>query len=115
MQMRLFVNSAVKYYRQWSYAIELGTQNSVEPETHSHDLINLQIQKQGRSELFVEIGTRKLGQRISELSHIKWHTELGIRNSELTLLNLELALNNRVNKKSHLHDLETSECRIAHF
>ena len=41
-------------------------------------------------------------------SHVKRHIELG--NSELTLLNLELVFNNRVNRMSHLHNLEMSEC-----
>ena len=68
------------------------TQNSltcaIEVGTHSDNLINLQMWKQGRSELTVEIGTWKLGQGRSEPSHVKWHTEL--RNSELGTHTIEL-------------------------
>ena len=51
------------------------------------DPINLQIWKQGRSEFSIEIGTIKLGQEKSELSHVKWYIELensGTQNSYLT-------------------------------
>ena len=57
-----------------TYAIKVGT-----------DPINLQMQKQGRTELSVEIGTWRLGQGRSEPSHIKWHIELGTHTIELKI------------------------------
>ena len=79
--MRPSVNSVVKYHRYWSCVIEVGTQNSLtcaiklrtrtsEIETHSYDPINLQINAKLRSELSVENGTRKLGQRRNKSSQL---------------------------------------------
>ena len=94
VQMRPSINLAVKDYCYWSCAIKLGTWNSLlcavelwtlnsELETQNAFIWpNKFINVETRSELSVEIGTRKLGQGRSELSHVDTlNQELRIRNS----------------------------------